>query len=174
MKSRKESKENGGSTRILSQMLFNFLFGILSYSVLAGISILRPIENVFWDKNDTVTTVIVLLGVICLFIVSYYKKVPFWGPIFKGLFGVCLKSLPQIFWAYKVYLYGIGGLDPIMILAFNLMTSIRITQASVELKRNPGDKKRIGILISEIPNLASFLLVTLAWAFYKGYLDFIF
>ena len=171
VKSRRENIEKGNSTRILNQMLFNFIFGIICYSILAGISLFRPIENVFWDTNDTLTTLIVLSGIVCLFVISYYKQISIWGPVFKGLFGICLKSLPQLFWAYKVYEHGIGGLDPIMILTFNLMTSIRITQTAIELKRNPGDKKRKGILISEIPNLGSFLLVTLAWAFHKGFLN---
>ncbi|MFW0862739.1 MAG: hypothetical protein ACKKL6_04120 [Candidatus Komeilibacteria bacterium] len=156
---------NGGS-RLTYQIILIYILGFVTYGSFIVVMFIKDIG--VWDAKDwfTIGLVLSLITVTTLIFWLSRRKVynTIADPIQKGIYSAMVRAAPQIMWAWKVYTDGGAGLDPVMLIAFHAMTNIRIFQTYLAIREHGLDRNRKGLLIAEIANESSMILVTIIWA----------
>ncbi|MFZ4632478.1 MAG: hypothetical protein ACOYL8_04770 [Patescibacteria group bacterium] len=144
---------------VTKQILIILIIGVVVYFLFS--LILAAKAEVVWDKNDTITTIIVIILSLVNFLYSRYKKLNFFDPLMKGNYSLIFKSIPQLFLAYKISQNGGSGLGIIFVISFHALTLARIFQIFQSIAEAGWDKNRIGLAVSEIGNEVSWTIVTI-------------
>jgi len=163
-------KMHGSSgSRLTIQILVIYILGFVTYASFIVAMYIKDIG--VWDQKDWITLGLVISLLIITTLVFWLRKHKIYNtlsdPLQKGIYSAMVRAAPQIVWAWKVYTDGGAGLDPIMILAFHLMTNIRIFQTILTIREYGLDRNRQGLLIAEIATETSMILVTIIWAMQK-------
>jgi hypothetical protein len=116
-----------------------------------------------WDASDTVTALIVGLGLALTLLAAYRLGWKITDPMVHGLFGVFFIAVPQVTLAYTIVAEGGGGLAGAALLASNFAILIRLGLLGFAIAEAGWDENRKGAAMSEFANEISWLLVTLAW-----------
>lgn len=116
-----------------------------------------------WSDYDSITTALVLVGVITTLFVSTFFKRGVFDPIVHGLFATFFKTIPQSILAAKIFMDGRGELAGLAIIVGHITVLTRLGQHAYVIREAGWERNRVGSAISEIGNWLSWLLVTLAW-----------
>ncbi|HZJ41439.1 MAG TPA: hypothetical protein VFD51_00230 [Patescibacteria group bacterium] len=146
------------ASAVTMQILIILVIGVIIYLLFSLILAIKA--EVIWDKNDTITTVIVIIFSLVNFIYSRVKKLNFFNPLIKGGYSLIFKSIPQLFLAYKISQNGGSGLGIVFIFSFHALTLARIFQIFQSMFEAGWDKNRVGLAISEIGNEITWTVVT--------------
>lgn len=146
------------ASAVTKQILIILIIGVIIYFLFSLILAIKA--EVIWDKNDTITTIIVIIFSLINFLYSRYKKLRFFDPIIKGNYSLIFKSIPQLFLAYKISQNGGSGLGIIFIISFHALTLARIFQIFQSILEAGWDRNRIGLAVSEIGNEITWTIVT--------------
>lgn len=147
------------ASAVTKQILIILIIGVIVYFLFSLILAIKA--EVIWDKNDTITTIIVIIFSLVNFLYSRYKKLNFFDPLIKGNYSLIFKSIPQLFLAYKISQNGGSGLGIIFIISFHALTLARIFQIFQSIAEAGWDKNRIGLAVSEIGNEITWTIVTI-------------
>lgn len=147
------------ASAVTKQILIILIIGVIVYFLFSLILAIKA--EVIWDRNDTITTIIVIIFSLVNFLYSRYKKLNFFDPLIKGNYSLIFKSIPQLFLAYKISQNGGSGLGIIFIISFHALTLARIFQIFQSIAEAGWDKNRIGLAVSEIGNEITWTIVTI-------------
>jgi hypothetical protein len=138
-------------------------YGIWTVAIAANLALLLWKGTAVWDGKDWLTTAVVGLGLLAIFIWARVQLLSWRDPVVHGLAGLCFIGLPQITLAYKIFEVGGAGLAGGMLLAGHVAIMTRLGQLWFAIREAGWDRNRIGAAISEAANEITWLLVTVAW-----------
>lgn len=152
------------ATAVGRQILWVMGLGVLIYFNFSLILAIKA--ELMWDRNDQITSLIVLSLALINFIYSRLKKLPVFDPIIKGYYSLAFRVIPQLFLAYKITQTGGAGLALSMVAIFHLLTLSRIFQIFQSVSEAGWDRNRIGLAMGEIGNEITWIIVTVIWLLY--------
>lgn len=149
--------------------LFRTLLVYIAYFLMYGtfLVVLEVLTKGSWDSVDTQTMLFMVLFVSGALVYARIQKLPFLDPVVKGLYSLGFKTIPQLMMAWKIVAVGGSGIGIVMLVIVHILTSIRLGQIwfhAITMKR--WDRNLIGLMLAEIGNEASWILVTIAWMMY--------
>lgn len=141
---------------------------VLSYAawttvISANLALLLWQGMALWDARDTVTSAVVLAGLVLVWAWARWRRLPLTDPLVHGFWAVCFIALPQITLAVKIYQEGGAGLAGGMLLAGHIGIVTRLGQIWFTIREAGWDRNRLGAALSEAANEITWLLVTWAW-----------
>lgn len=148
-------------SRVTLQTVLTYTAWTMAIASCLAVMLWRATE--LWDRKDTVTTMVVGLGVLLTWVQAHRLGLPLTDPLVHGFFAVCFIGLPQVTLAYKIFLVGGEGLAGGMLLAGHIGITTRLGQLWFAIREAGWDRNRQGAALGEIANEATWLLVTLAW-----------
>lgn len=116
-----------------------------------------------WDEKDTITTILVGIGIAVTVVIAKKKQWSVSNPMVKGWLAIFFKAIPQLVLAYKIYTDGGAGLPEIVVWSGHVTIITRLGQLVYSIKKAGWDKNKIGSAISEVANEASWIIVTIVW-----------
>lgn len=116
-----------------------------------------------WRPIDNLTAVIVALGTCGTLGIGYRHGLSWRDPVVRGWLAVFFKGVPQLTLAWNLLLVGSAGLAGFAVLAGHVTICTRLGQLCYAIREAGWDRNRLGSLISEIANEASWLVATLVW-----------
>lgn len=120
---------------------------------------------VFWEMSDWFTSGMVLAGIIAVGTVKRLKSWDYSEPYLKTSMAMTFKAIPQLLLAYKIFQVGGEGVSGLWILIFHCFTISRLFPLILLNSESNWDRSRKSMLLSEIANEGSWIIVTLAWLF---------
>ena len=149
------------SSKNTKETVLIYLFGTIIYmSFLVTMAI--KAESV-WGNLDWITMAIVLVVVAIVFVYIRYRKINYRNPLLKGVISLILKVVPQLIMAYKIYEVGGQGLSVVTLIVFHVLTLLRIYKVWETKREMTSEKNRTGLLLSEIGNEISWIVVSIVW-----------
>jgi len=145
------------------QVVIIYVFGVIVYGAMIAIAFVKGAY--VWTMSDNVAVVTsgFLAGIVVY--IGYSKSLPWYDPIVKGWTNVAVRTVPNLIMAYKILTSGGGGVSTTFVVVFNVLTLMRIAQVVLTSKKlGEWDRNRKGLIIGEIGNELSWLLVTVIWA----------
>ena len=116
-----------------------------------------------WDSKDTVTALVVGLGLLLTFLYAWRRGLSLTDPMVNAGCGMCFIGLPQLILAYKIFTVGGAGLAGAMLLAGHIGITTRLGQLWFAIREAGWDRNRLAAALTELANESTWLLVTLAW-----------
>ena len=146
------------------QMKFQSIIVYLMWTIFSilHISIVLWKMPDLWRNIDTVSTSIVLLGLLLIFIYMKIKKFPVSAPYIRMSIAILLKSLPQLFLAGSIFLYGGSGVSGWWLLFGHFIIISRIGHLWISNNQGWNINTRAS-LISEIWNEITWATATIVW-----------
>lgn len=148
-------------TRLSIQTLWTYGLWSVAIALDLGCLVLRSTWR--WDQSDTITALIITLGVALTLLISSLNGKTFKDPLVKGWLAVFFKAVPQLMLAWSILLVGGAGLSPIAIAAGHITILSRLGQLHLSMDEANREENRKASFISEMPNWLSWVVVTLAW-----------
>ncbi len=116
-----------------------------------------------WDGKDTLTVILVGLGLTLTGFTAYRLGLGLADPLVHAGVAACFIGLPQLILAYKIFTVGGQGMAGLMLLAGHIGICTRLGQLWFAIREAGWDRNRQGAALSESANEITWLLVTLAW-----------
>jgi hypothetical protein len=141
---------------------------ILSYAawtfvVAADLAVMLWKGTNVWGNTDTVTALIVGLGVVLTVGLAYHLNLGIVDPMVKGWLAVFFKAVPQLSLAFKISRMGGAGLAAAAVITGHITILSRLGQLWFSIKEAGWDRNRRGSALSELANEGSWLIATLVW-----------
>jgi hypothetical protein len=141
---------------------------ILSYAawtvvVAADLAVMLWKGTHVWGETDTVTAIIVGLGVVLTVGLAYRLELGIVDPMVKGWLAVFFKAVPQFALAYKIFMMGGAGLAAAAVITGHITILSRLGQLWFSIKEAGWDRNRRGSALSELANELSWLVATAVW-----------
>ncbi len=141
---------------------------ILSYAawtvgVAADLGVMLWKGTHIWGGTDTVTAIIVGLGVVLTVGLAFRLDLGIVDPMVKGWLAVFFKAVPQFALAYKIFMMGGAGLAAAAVITGHITILSRLGQLWFSIKEAGWDRNRRGSALSELANEASWLVATVVW-----------
>lgn len=151
-------------SRVTLQTLISYRLWVVMVAADLGVMIFKGRGT--WDRNDTITTAIALLGILLTFAVGRAHGHGFADPIIKGWLAVFFKGIPQLTLAYKIFLVGGAGLAGLTMVMGHITVLTRLGQLVFSICEAGWDRNRRGSALSEIANETSWTVTTIAWLYH--------
>lgn len=141
---------------------------VITYSawttvIAANLALLLWQGMAVWDAKDTITSAVVLAGLLLVWLWAWWRCLPLSDPLVHGFWAVCFIGLPQVTLALKIFEEGGAGLAGGMLLAGHVAIITRLGQLWFTIREAGWDRNRLGAALSEAANEITWLLVTWAW-----------
>ena len=135
----------------------------IQWIIFIGLILFVGMGKIIWRQNDTIICIIVL----CLSLITVFKYHGLKDPFSKAYLAVWCKAIPQVWLACTIVLAGNSDGLPLITLVSGHITAIpRLIQILIAGKSGGWDKPTKGLLIGESANVATWLVVTIAWAIF--------
>ncbi len=115
-----------------------------------------------WNYTDTITTTVVFIGVAATLALARSNGIPLVDPRVKMWLAIFFKSLPQIFLAYTISVYGQGGLSGWWIFLGHVTILTRLVHLWIS-NHHEWNRNTKCSFVSEVWNEASWLVTSAAW-----------
>ena len=148
-------------SRITKQTLI--VYATWTVIMALNISVFLWRDDVLWKEVDALTSTLAAIGIVIVFGVSVYQKLPLSDPILRGYLALIFKAMPQITLAYSIWLEGGTGLSVVAVIVGHITICTRLGQIFLSLREASWDRNRIGSAVSEIGNEASMIVLTIVW-----------
>jgi hypothetical protein len=148
-------------SRVTLQTVLSYAIWTTFIAACHGAMLWRGTE--LWDDLDTVTSIVVGLGVVAAWIWARWCGLGLTDPLLSAVLAACCIGLPQLTLAYKIFTVGGEGMAGLMLLAGHLGIGTRLGQLWFAIREAGWDRNRKGAALSELANEATWLLVTAAW-----------
>ncbi|MBI4133362.1 hypothetical protein HY478_01980 [Candidatus Uhrbacteria bacterium] len=150
-------------SRVTAQTILSYALWIVLIALdLAAIAVNGTYQ---WSTNDTVTLVLVGIGVVGTFLVGVSNSRSVNDPIVKAWFAVFFKAMPQLLLAAKIFQFGGAGTPGAAIVSGHCTILTRIGQLIFAIREAGWDRNRVGLVVSETANELSWVVVTIIWLF---------
>jgi hypothetical protein len=143
------------------QIVIIYLLGVLVYVSMIVVAVIKGQYQ--WDGRDTLATILVSILVIVIIKVAYHKNLKWHDPIVKGFLALTVRVVPNLMMATKIWVSGGSGVSLWFVVIYNTLTLLRITQIVLTAGKNGWNRNLRGMIIGEIGNLLSWLVVTVVW-----------
>ncbi len=150
-----------GSSKNTKETVLIYIIGTIIYIAFLAVMAIKA-ESV-WGNLDWITITIVLSLIAIMFAYVTYAKISYNNPLIKGVVSLIVKVIPQLIMAYKIHEVGGQGLNIVAIVAFHILTCLRIWKVWQNKQEMKYDKNRTGLLISEIGNEISWIIVSFVY-----------
>ncbi len=148
-------------SRITRQMVGVYaFFAILCSALIIVVFCNNPS---IWDKNETVISIIAIVGAGVVIAFACLRKIALANPMVKAWLAIAFKGVPQVAQAYKLFLVGGAGLTGGAILGGHLTVLTRLGQLVFSIREAGWDKNRWASFWSELVNWLTWVLVTIVW-----------
>jgi len=121
------------------------------------------VEGALWNEIDTVTACVTGVGMFLLLAYAFFQGLSVLDPIIRGGMGLLFKLVPQLTLAVNIWLHGGKGIAMYTILVGHFIIMMRIGQIWMSVQKSQWDKHRIGVVVGEIGNEVSWIVVTIVW-----------
>ncbi|MBI4642308.1 MAG: hypothetical protein HY743_00890 [Deltaproteobacteria bacterium] len=148
-------------SRVTRQTVLTYAAWTLVIAANLALLLWRGTEQ--WDGKDTVTAVMVGLGLLFTLLYARGRGLGLTDPLVNAGFGMCFIGLPQLTLAYKIFTVGGEGLAGAMLLAGHIGIITRLGQLLFAIREAGWDRNRQAAALSELANEGTWLLVTVAW-----------
>lgn len=148
-------------SRVTRQTVLTYAAWTLVIAANLALLLWRGTEQ--WDGKDTVTAVMVGVGLLLTLLYARCRSLSFTDPLVNAGFGMCFIGLPQLTLAYKIFTVGGAGLAGAMLLAGHIGILTRLGQLMFAIREAGWDRNRQAAALSEVANESTWLLVTVAW-----------
>jgi hypothetical protein len=144
------------------------LQAVLTYAawttvIAADLGVMLWMGREMWDGKDTFTTAMVVGGVLLTLAWGKIRRLTFTDPLVSGFLAVCFIGLPQLTLTYKIFTEGGAGMAGAMLLAGHIGIMTRLGQFWFAIREAGWDRNRQGVVLSEMANEVTWILVTVAW-----------
>ena len=155
---------------VTTYLVWNVLWGMNTFLVAHAMT-----ENheILWTSSEYVALCAVLLGILLVYSAGRARGLTINDPIVRGCSALVFKAAPQLFQAWKIFVFGGSAWSVIAVLGGHITILIRLGQigfsylaakkiTSMELQKETM-RPVIGMAISEIGNELSWLVATAFW-----------
>jgi hypothetical protein len=143
------------------KMVIVYICGVVVYTIMIGVAFIY--SHYQWDSRDSLATCLVTILVTVIVSIAHHRGLKWYDPIMKGLIALAVRVIPNLMMAQKIWIYGGKGVSMWFIIIFNALTLLRIAQIITTSLKNGWDRERKGMMIGEIGNELSWLVVTIVW-----------
>ena len=150
--------------RIITQTIINYAAWTISIGTTLGVLMW---QGASWSRVDSITSLIVGIGFLGLFIIKVRKNLQFNHPRLKAGTAILLKAIPQLMLAYNIILFGGDGIATYTIIIGHIMINLRILQVYLSAKIVGWDENRKSIVFGELGNELSWVVATIVWMFFR-------
>ncbi len=147
--------------RMTLQVVIIYVLGILSYAAMIVVALANGKYQ--WDGRDTLASSLVTVLVVVIINIAHRKNLKWHDPIVKGFLALAVRVVPNLLMANKIWIYGGNGVSLWFIIIFNTLTLSRISQIILTARKNGWDRNPYGMMVGEVGNLLSWLVVTVVW-----------
>lgn len=116
-----------------------------------------------WSIVDDITIGIAAAGIVATLAIGRRHGLGWRDPIVRGWLAVFFKGVPQLTLAWNLALVGGAGLAPFGVFAGHVTICTRLGQLVFSIREAGWDRNRVGSLISEVANEASWIVATVVW-----------
>jgi hypothetical protein len=148
-------------SRVTLQTVLSYALWTSMIAACLGAMLWRGTE--LWDAKDTLTAVLVGLGVTIILLEAWRRGLKLADPLVSAGLAVCFIGLPQLTLAYKIFTIGGEGMAGLMLLAGHLGIMTRLGQLWMAILEAGWERDRQGAALGELANETTWLLVTAAW-----------
>jgi hypothetical protein len=148
-------------SRITLQTIFSY--AAWTVVVAADLAVMLWKGTHIWGETDTVTAIIVGLGVVLTVGLAYRLDLGIVDPMVKGWLAVFFKAVPQLALAYKIFRMGGAGLAAAAVITGHITILSRLGQLWFSIQEAGWDRNRRGSALSELANELSWLVATAVW-----------
>ncbi len=149
-----------GERIIKRQAVYMYAMWTLILALHTGIAFWK-MEHL-WKQIDTLTALIVVIGIILVLAIAKVKKLSLLDPYVKAGLAISFKAVPQFTLALVIYYSGKGGLSGIWILFGHVTILTRLVHLWIS-NHEKWDRNTKGSFVSEVWNELSWLVATAAW-----------
>ncbi|MCK9375374.1 MAG: hypothetical protein M0P73_04405 [Syntrophobacterales bacterium] len=150
-----------GPSRVTSQTVLTY--GAWTTVIAACLGALLWHGTELWDGKDTLTVILVALGLTLTGFIAYRLGLGLADPLVHAGVAACFIGLPQLILASKIFTVGGEGMAGLMLLAGHIGICTRLGQLWFAIREAGWDRNRLGAALGESANEVTWLLVTLAW-----------
>jgi hypothetical protein len=143
-------------------------YGAWTTVIAACLGVLLWQGTELWEGTDTLTALLVALGLIITMFSAYRLGLGLTDPLVHAGGAVCFIGLPQLVLAYKIFTVGGAGMAGLMLLAGHIGIGTRLGQLWLAIREAGWDRNRQGAALSELANEGTWILVTAAWLLKNG------
>ena len=144
------------------KMVIVYISGVIVYAAMIGVAFIY--SHYQWDSRDTLATSLVTVLVTVIVSIARSRGLKWYDPIVKGYIALAVRVIPNMMMAQKILMCGGNGVSKWFIIIFNALAFLRIAQNVTTSLKNGFDRERKGIMIGEVANWLSWLVVTVVWA----------
>lgn len=138
-----------------AKILMIYSLGVIIYLVLTVVFTIKQTEEP-WQIYDTINILILIIVFVALKLHIDKKTI-------KNISGAVIKSIPQITFAFVIWLEGNLGVSWEMIIAFHILTLPRVYGTWKQWIQDKQNHDKRSMLLSEASNEISWIFVTLAF-----------
>lgn len=149
------------ASRITWQTTFVYVAGPVFIGTLIAAIIINGSYR--WGFSDNITILLTVVGIAAIALYGKSQSLSLQDPMLKSFLAMLFRSLPQLFFAWKIYQEGGAGTPGVTILVGNIIVLIRIGQLGLSVKEAGWDRNRKWLLVSEISNEISWATASIIW-----------
>jgi len=146
--------------KIKGQSVFIYAMWLVVLFIHLGTALCKMSDP--WKYNDTITSLIVIAGVVPTILFSQFKRISLFDPAIKASLAIFFKSVPQVSLAYNIYMFGTEGLSGVWILVGHITILTRIVHLWIS-NHERWDRNTKWSFVSEVWNEVSWLVASAAW-----------
>lgn len=138
----------------------------IMWTVLVSAMLTATVSNQYiWSKTDTATLAFNIGAGFGIYVIGRNENLPLTDPMVRGWMALVFKSFPQVMLAVTIWGAGGASLPIIAILVGHGTILLRLAQIILAGNDNDWVRSSRALLLSETGNEASWILVSIAWAF---------
>ena len=154
----------GASKKEADRVIRQTIGTYLTWTLVIGLAFFTLlVEGALWNEIDTVTACVTGVGMFLLLAYAFFQGLSVLDPIVRGGMGLLFKLVPQLTLAVNIWLHGGKGIAMYTILVGHFIILMRIGQIRMSAQKSQWDKHRIGVVVGEIGNELSWIVVTIVW-----------
>ena len=154
----------GASRKVTDRVIKQAVANYFTWTLVIGLAFFTLLmQGASWNFIDSLTSIITGVGIFGLIVYARTSGLEIFDPIIRGGFALLFKFVPQMTLAVNVWLYGGSGIALYTIWVGHFIISMRIGQIWISARKTSWDRHRIGVVIGELGNEVSWIVVTIVW-----------
>ena len=154
----------GASRKVTDRVIKQAVANYFTWTLVIGLAFFTLLmQGASWNSIDSLTSIITGIGIFGLIVYARTSGLEIFDPIIRGGFALLFKFVPQMTLAVNIWRYGGSGIALYTIWVGHFIISMRIGQIWISARKTNWDRHRIGVVIGELGNEVSWIVVTIVW-----------